>query len=368
MRWPRLSFLVTPRRALIGLAALAVLGFLVAWSGVINVGASSGHWRITYWALHWVMQNSTRTHALFEPEPPADLDTPAHVRRGAGHFETSCAFCHGSPLRVNPALPAHMTPMPPPLANASDTWSRRELSRIVRHGVKYTGMPAWIAPEREDEVWAMVAFLRALPKLSAADYRHLAFGPAVPQDRMLEGCARCHGLEGGSSEGAFPIIGGQSEDYLDATLRAFAKGARHSGYMQFAVDGLAAADLARMARHYAEQPGVTDTLQPSEGAGAAIALRGLPEADVPACESCHGAPSGRPVANRNAAYPRLAGQDASYLAGQLRLFKQGARGGTEYAHIMQRIAERLPDDAIDEVAAFYSAAGRSGSRAGSPAQ
>jgi cytochrome c553 len=358
MRWPRLSFLVTPRRALIGLAAFAVAGLLIAWSGVINVGASSGHWRITYWALHWVMQNSTRTYALFEPEPPADLDTPVHVRRAAGHFETSCAFCHGSPLRVNPALPAHMTPMPPPLANASDTWSRRELSRIVRHGVKYTGMPSWIAPQREDEVWAMVAFLRTLAKLSAADYQRLAFGPAVPQDRALEGCARCHGLEGGSAKGAFPVIGGQSEAYLDATLRAFAKGARHSGYMQFAVDGLTDADVRRLAAHYAAQPGVSDTVQPAEGAGAAIALRGLPEADVPACESCHGAPSKRSPDHRNRAYPRLAGQDAGYIAGQLRLFKKGARGGTEYAHIMQRIAERLPDDAIDAVATFYSAAGR----------
>lgn len=356
MRWSRFSFLVTPRRALIGLAALAALGLLVAWSGIINVGASSGHWRITYWALHWVMQNSTRTYARLEPEPPANLDTPAHVRRAVGHFETSCAFCHGSPLRVNPVLPAHMTPMPPPLSNASATWSPRELSRIVKHGVKYTGMPAWIAPERDDEVWAMVAFLRALPGLSAADYRKLASGPAVPQDRVLEGCARCHGLDGGSSEGAFPVIGGQSEAYLDATLRAFAKGARHSGYMQFAVDGIDDADVRRLAAHYAAQPGVSDTVQPAESAGAAIALRGLPKADVPACESCHGAPSKRSPDHRNRAYPRLAGQDAAYIVGQLRLFKEDARGGTDYAHIMQRIAERLPPEAIAAVATFYSGA------------
>ncbi|ADH88339.1 cytochrome c, class I [Ancylobacter novellus DSM 506] len=356
MRWSRFSFLVTPRRALITLVGLAAVGLLVAWSGVINVGASSGHWRITYWALHWVMQNSTRTYALLEPEPPANLDTPAHVRRAAGHFETSCAFCHGSPLRVNPVLPVHMTPMPPPLSNASATWSRRELSRIVKHGVKYTGMPAWIAPERDDEVWAMVAFLRALPGLSAADYGRLAFGPAVPQDRALEGCARCHGLDGGSGGGAFPVIGGQSEAYLDATLRAFAKGARHSGYMQFAVDGLTDADVRRLAAHYAAQPGVSDTVRPAEGPGAAIALRGLPEADVPACESCHGAPSKRRPDRRNRAYPRLAGQDAAYIAGQLRLFRKGARGGTDYAHIMQRIAERLPPEAIAAVATFYSGA------------
>jgi len=353
-----MRIILTRRRILIGMAGLAVAGLLVAGSGVINVGASSGHWRITYWALHWVMQNSVRTYALLEPQPPADLGGAALVRRAAGHFETSCAFCHGSPLHERPRLATHMTPMPPRLEGTAAKWTPRELARIVRHGVKYTGMPAWIAQGRDDEVWAMVAFLRALPDMNRDDYRRIAFGPPVPQDRVLEGCARCHGTEGGSDDGAFPVIGGQSETYLVETLRAFAGGRRHSGIMQFAVDGLSEADMARMARHYAGQTGLSEEAPAGETPGAVIARHGLPQADVPACESCHGA-----SARRNPAYPRLAGQDAGYIAGQLRLMKQEARGGTGYLHIMQRIAGRLPDDAIDEVAAFYSAAGR-----GRPAQ
>lgn len=35
------------------------------------------------------------------------------------------------------------------------------------------------------------------------------------------------------------------------------------------------------------------------------------------------------------------------LAGQLRLFKEDAGDGTQHAHIMQRIAERTADDALD---------------------
>ena len=343
---------ITLRQLLLGIAALAGAGFLVAWAGIINIGASSGHWRITEWALHWAMQNYTRTYALLEPEPPPELDAPARVRRGAGHFETSCAFCHGSPVRPTPDLGRHMTPQPPGLKFTARKWDAPELSRIVKHGIKYTGMPAWIAPQRDDEVWAMVAFLRAQGAMSPEDYRAAAFGPPVPEDPVLEGCARCHGVDGGSQGGAFPVLAGQSEAYLVATLRAFAQDRRHSGYMQFAVDALPEEELARMARYYASRPGLREKASSDGSRGAEIALRGIPEAGVPACESCHGASP-----RRNLAYPHLAGQDAGYIADQLRLMKKRARGGTAYGPVMQRIAGRLPDDAIDTVAAYYSAAG-----------
>ncbi|GLK73955.1 c-type cytochrome [Ancylobacter dichloromethanicus] len=351
----RLSFRVTPRRALAAIGSALALALLVAWSGVIDIGASGGHWRITSWGLHWVMQNATRTYAMLEPEPPADLDSPARIRRAAGHFETSCAFCHGSPEHPSPTLAPHMTPMPPGLTQVTAKWTPRELSRIVRHGVKYTGMPAWIAPQRSDEVWSMVAFLRALPEMSGEEYRRLAFGEAVPApaaDPALEGCVRCHGRDGTSSGGAFPVLGGQSEAYLLATLEAFADGTRPSGIMQFAVDGLPPEDLTRLAAYYAGRGGVREQAAPDGSEGARIAFQGQPENDVPACQSCHGASP-----RRNPRYPYLGGQDAAYLATQLRRMKASeARGPT--ARVMHRIAERLPDQAIDAVAEFYAGQGR----------
>ena len=102
-----------------------------------------------------------------------------------------------------------MTPRPPYLAPQIANWKREELFYIVKHGVKFTGMPAWPARERDDEVWAMVAFLEKLPKLDEAAYRRLAYGepqPAAPMEAMegaeqvapadLQTCARCHGGDG----------------------------------------------------------------------------------------------------------------------------------------------------------------------------
>jgi hypothetical protein len=36
---------------------------------------------------------------------------------------------------------------------------------IVKNGLKYTGMPGWVAIERDDEIWAVVAFLTRIQKL-----------------------------------------------------------------------------------------------------------------------------------------------------------------------------------------------------------
>ncbi|MFC7607753.1 c-type cytochrome [Teichococcus aestuarii] len=86
---------LTLRRVGLGLAALALGGLLVGWSGVIYVGASGGHWAATEWFLHWVMRNSVRTRALALEAP--DLSHPALLDRGAGHYATGCAPCHGAP-------------------------------------------------------------------------------------------------------------------------------------------------------------------------------------------------------------------------------------------------------------------------------
>jgi hypothetical protein len=55
-------------------------------------------------------------------------------------------------------------------------YTPEQLFSIVKHGIKFTGMPAWPVQQRDDEVWAMVAFLRRLPDLDAAGYRRLAYG------------------------------------------------------------------------------------------------------------------------------------------------------------------------------------------------
>lgn len=358
-----------PTHILLTVAAIAVAAGAFATAGVYNVSARVGHWPITAWALHFMMRRSAQTHALGIEAPP--LDDPRMVIRGATWFAVGCAVCHGEPGSEFAPIVHYMTPEAPRLKPLIKTWDDPELFWIVDEGIKYTGMPAWAAPDRPDEVWSMVAFLKQLPRLDPAEYRRIAFAPGEEADvtpsisnleldeRMtstLVQCARCHGRDGmGRSTGAFPFLGGQNERYLFRSLQAFANAERASGMMQSIAAGLDDAGMRALARHYAAiVPAAGDHGAPApEGdaaRGAEIAAVGIPGERVPACRHCHG--PGR-VAD-NPVFPQLAGQNYEYLVTQLGLWRNGTRGGTEWAPVMATVAEGLEDEQIRDLAAFYS--------------
>ena len=125
----------------VALAVLPVAAVLFAWIGFFNVGASTGHWKVTDWFLHFAMRSAVRTYALAVDEPerlPVEAIKPA-----AGHFARGCAICHGAPGEPRSPATLKMLPLPPDLASVADEWEDAELFRIVKHGVRFTGMPAW---------------------------------------------------------------------------------------------------------------------------------------------------------------------------------------------------------------------------------
>ena len=249
------------------LTVAALGGFLFAASGIMSIKASSGHWAITAWLLNFAMRRSVITHSLAVESPP--LDDHGLVLKGAGHYEIGCRPCHGSPdLTQQPRIAQWMTPHPPNLSQEVPKWDANELFYIVKHGVKFTGMPAWPAQKRDDEVWAMVAFLRKLPALTGDDYKRLvrggqsqADGAAPMQDlngaqqvppAVTESCGRCHGVDGsGRGAGAFPKLAGQKPEYFIASMQAYALGRRSSGMMEPIAVALSRQATAELARYYA---------------------------------------------------------------------------------------------------------------------
>jgi cytochrome c553 len=355
------------------LLLLAFGGFLLTVSGIMPIKASSRHWAVTSWFLNFAMRRSVVTHSLTTETPR--LDDPGMVLKGATHYDFGCRPCHGGPELPQPAIAAQMTPHPPHLPPAIRQWRARELFYIVKHGVKFTGMPAWPAQQRDDEVWAMVAFLQRMPALTAQQYFELTRSPKPSNTTIdnlddptqtprlvVDNCSRCHTVDSDAPElNAFPILAGQRPSYLAASLLAFARGERHSGIMTPIARGLSAEDMSAMARYYS-------SLQPPRLAhrantaaarlerGEEIATRGIASQRIPACSACHG-PGSR---SRNPVYPDLAGQYAEYLMLQLELFKAKKRGGTPYAHIMNMIAGRLTTEQMRSVSSYYEslAAGR----------
>jgi cytochrome c553 len=354
------------RTLLYAAAGVALLGFLFAWSGLYSIAASRGHWAVMEWLLTFGMRNSVKTHAYAIVAPP--LDNADLVRLGAGHFHSGCAFCHGAPgVPISP-IAQGMLPPPPDLATQMREWRDRELFWIVKNGIKYTGMPAWAAQQRDDEVWALTAFLRQLPKLDAAAYRDLALGglQVAPQSgrevatsedasTAARACARCHGAgPDGPRSGLVPILHGQPSEFLAAALDAYRRARRPSGVMQPVASDLAREDAGEVARYYAglraPRPASRSADAASIERGRQLAEHGEGDARIPGCAPCHGTEALK-------TYPRLPGQNAAYMINRLRLWKGGLAPGTDIEAIMAPIARALTDQQIEDVAAYFASLG-----------
>jgi cytochrome c553 len=312
---------------------------LLALSGVLGVAASSQPFALTEWFFHTAVRQSVTLRSLDVAVPP--LADDAMVRRAAGHYDLVCATCHGSPAGPRDAFARHLVPRPPGLVDQMAHW--RPPARIfwtVKHGIARSAMPAWADQLRDDEVWDMVAFLDRLPELTAADYDRLA-------GRGEGACARCHGPDGTGGGSGLPRLDIQSPAYLAAALAAFRDGTRTSGTMRTVAHGLDDTAIAAFAERFGRR---TAAVGAGGERGAEIALRGIPDRKIPACEQCHGA-AARPD------WPRLAGQDRAYIAHQLRLFVTlGAARGGPHAEIMAEAARGLDAADIDAVSDWYGAA------------
>lgn len=353
---------------------LLVLGALLSISGIVPITASSRHWLVTRWFFQFSKQRSVSTHTLALSAPP--LDDPQAAFKGAAHFELACRACHGSPESPQPRIAARMTPRPPDLATSVPKYDPEELFYIVKHGIKFTGMPAWPTQVREDEVWSMAAFLLRYPDLDPDTYRQLVEGrlgdvavepmqtldPGAIPEAVVRTCARCHDADGSGRGGVFPAIAGQKPDYLAAALRSYARGERHSGIMEPIAAALTPDDVDQLTDYFAKlqaaggaMPAVPqsggDALDRSESIhrGRQIAQLGLPAQGVPSCIDCHGPRDGPTNPN----YPVLAGQAADYLVLQLNLFKEQRRGGSPYAHLMDFVAKGLTEEQMRDVANYF---------------
>lgn len=344
---------------LLGLAGAAAVVFL----GLYNVSARIGHLPGVSWVLHTAYQNAVELRA---PPPSAvpDLTSPDLAALGARHYDTACRFCHGTPGERQTATVRAMEPKPPPIIEAAGNWRPAELFWIVKHGVKMTGMPGWPTEFRDDDVWAVVAFLDDIDNVEA-DYASLVAPPAeAADDADLARCAVCHGLSGagnsirgGGQNQVVPRLDIQGQPYLEASLLAYRSEARESGIMHQAASTLDDEAVARLAEHYARSTGAAPPTPPAAPpdaelveAGRRLALAAPPDPDVAACSACHGPwPT-----QRSPLFPTLAGQNQLYLETQLRLWRSGHRGGTNRAELMHQVATNLTDHEIEALAAFYA--------------
>jgi cytochrome c553 len=183
-----------------------------------------------------------------------------------------------------------------------------------------------------------------------------AMGSGVAQtdtaraEKIVSGsCFLCHGENGESSSEIFPKLAGQHANYIAKQLENFKAGKRKSTAMADMSSRLSAEDMAALGSYFESKKSDPESIKDPDLAnvGRYIFHTGNKFSGVPACASCHGK-DGLGTAN----LPRLAGQYASYIETQLKLFSQRER--TNDNAVMHSIVSKMSPLEIAAVAEYVS--------------
>jgi mono/diheme cytochrome c family protein len=99
--------------------------------------------------------------------------TEANITAGAQLYLDHCAGCHGLPSNPDSPFARSFNPPVPEFFKDAPDMSDSQNFYIIRHGVRWTGMPAWSRTLSETETWQLATFLGNTEKLPAAAQRLL---------------------------------------------------------------------------------------------------------------------------------------------------------------------------------------------------
>jgi cytochrome c553 len=169
-------------------------------------------------------------------------------------------------------------------------------------------------------------------------------------------CTPCHGDKGqGTNDAYFPRLAGKPAGYLYNQLIAFRDGRRKYPPMNYLLEFLPDAYLKAMADYFASEqppfppPAIPDVSAALLARGEALATKGDPAQQIPACANCHG-PS---FTGMEPAIPGLLGLRTNYISAQLGAWRYGTRTAKE-PDCMQIVAGHLTEDDVKALAAWLS--------------
>jgi cytochrome c553 len=156
-------------------------------------------------------------------------------------------------------------------------------------------------------------------------------------------CAACHGADGNSASGAFPILAGQTFRYIYTELKDFQAKRRTDPVMSPQAEGLTQDEIMALAQYFAAQKPKPTGFKPDP----AKAAKGERIATAALCTMCHlGGFAGQNE------IPRVAGQQYDYIVKQLRDFKAKTR--TNDGGNMTSVTATMSDDDIVDVANYVA--------------
>lgn len=155
---------------LVAVLAAAALGFM--YSGVYDVSASNPDKGLIRWALVTTQRHSVHrgVEKIKGQVKVPNLEDPQLIRTGLVHYHEMCTTCHGAPGVNISEIGQGLNPDPPELSDVGRD-APEETFWVVKNGIKMTGMPSFGVTHTDDEIWAIVAFVRKMGKLTPQQYQ-----------------------------------------------------------------------------------------------------------------------------------------------------------------------------------------------------
>lgn len=164
--------------------AAGAAGAVAVSAGVYNVAADAPHTALVSSLLKAVRTNAIQTRAK-DIAVPANLNDPERVAAGASEYSEMCAQCHLAPGMEKTEISQGLYPSAPEFAKG-DSLDPAEQFWVVKHGIKFTSMPAWGVTHPDGLLWNIVAFVRKLPTLSPAQYTNMTANASEAHDNMMK--------------------------------------------------------------------------------------------------------------------------------------------------------------------------------------
>jgi mono/diheme cytochrome c family protein len=146
------------------LSLVGVVAYSAITNGWLPVRCDEPSSQFETWAAHQAL------HAALNREAPKQSPIPAdesNLMAGCKLYADNCSGCHGAPKNPTPAYAKGYSPEPT-LFGAGDlvaddpegfTWFK------IKHGIRFTGMPAFTGQLKDNEIWQLSLFLKHMDKL-----------------------------------------------------------------------------------------------------------------------------------------------------------------------------------------------------------
>lgn len=177
---------------------ICVIAFLFVKTGNFPMGADAHTGKTEAKLADWAHDSWVNHHAPDMANPVAANDQT--LMAGAALYQGNCASCHGgenytkSPLGrgVYPGAPQFMRfvefqhahpQMKMRHGSPAQEQARADHSfYVIKHGIRFTGMPAWEDKMSDNDIWTLVTFMKNmghLPPNVQQAWGHMPMSPIV---------------------------------------------------------------------------------------------------------------------------------------------------------------------------------------------